>query len=152
MRRFTTTFALALTSATMLAMHGHAQSTETKTKVKTEHGQPVTYIGCVGAGESQTYVLRGVQPISKTETTHADGTVTTSTTYSLIPEGTVELRQNVGRRVEVTGVLIDSGHGDAKITQRTKTNGKEEKTTTEIDRGPVPQLKVLSVKPAAGSC
>ena len=152
MRRFITTFALALTSATMLAMHAQAQSTETKTKVKTEHGQPVTYIGCVGAGESQTYVLQNVQPISKTETTRADGTVTTSTTYSLIPEGTVELRQNVGRRVEVTGVLIDSGHGDAKITQRTKTNGKEEKTTTEIDRGPVPQLKVLSVKPAAGTC
>jgi hypothetical protein len=152
MRRFISTFAVALTSATMLGAYAHAQSTETTTKVKTEHAQQVTYIGCVGAGDSQTYVLQNVQPVSRTETTRADGTVTTSTTYALIPEGTVQLQQNVGRRVEVTGVLIDSGHGDAKITQRTKTNGKEEKTTTEVERGPFPQLKVMSMKPAGGSC
>jgi hypothetical protein len=133
-------------------MHTQAQSTETKTKVKTEHAQQVTYIGCVGAGDSQTYVLQNVQPISKTEVTRADGTVTTSTTYALIPEGTVQLQQNVGRRVEVTGVLIDAGHGDAKITQRSKTNGKEDKTTTEVERGPFPQLKVMSMKPTGGSC
>src|SRR5689334_6610211 len=132
MRPFMTTFAVALTTATMLAMHANAQSTETKTKIETDHGQTVTYIGCVGSGASQTYVLQNVQPISKTQTTHADGTVTTSTTYSLVPEGTVELQQNVGRRVEVTGVLVTPGHGDAKIKQRTKTNGKEEKTETEI--------------------
>jgi hypothetical protein len=152
MRRFSTTFAAALGSAALLAMHANAQSTETKTKVKTEHGQTVTYMGCVGNGtETRTYVLQNVTPISRTETTTASGT-TVSTTYSLVPEGTVELQQNVGRRVEVTGVLIEAGHGDAKITQRTKTNGKEEKTTTEVDRGSVPQLKVLSVKPAAGTC
>ena len=152
MRRFISTFAIAVTSAAMFALYAQAQTTETKTKVKSEHGRQVTYIGCIGAGESQTYILQNVQPISKTETTHADGTVTTSTTYSLIPEGTVQLQQNVGRRVEVTGVLVDAGHGDAKITQRTKTNGKEEKTTTEVERGPFPQLKVLSMKPAGGSC
>jgi len=136
----------------MLAMHAQAQSTETKTKIKTEHAKTVTYAGCVGSGsETRTYVLQNVTPISRTETTTASGT-TVSTTYSLIPEGTVELQQSVGRRVEVTGVLIDAGHGDAKITQRTKTNGKEEKTTTEIERGSMPQLKVLSVKPAGGSC
>jgi hypothetical protein len=153
MRSFITTFALASASAAMLAMHANAQSSETKTKIKTEHGQTVTYAGCIGSGtQSQTYVLQNVQPVSRTQTTHADGTVTTSTTYALVPEGTVELQQNVGRRVEVTGVLIEAGHGDAKITQRTKTNGKEEKTTTEVDRGAVPQLKVLSVKPTGGSC
>jgi len=152
MRRFITTFAVALGSAAMLAMHVDAQSTETKTKIKTEHAQTVTYMGCVGNGtETRTYVLQNVTPVSRTETTTASGT-TVSTTYSLVPEGTVELQQNVGRRVEVTGVLIEAGHGDAKITQRTKTNGKEEKTTTEVERGHVPQLKVLSVKPAGGSC
>jgi len=150
MRRFITTFAVA--GATMLAMHAYAQSTETKTKIKTEHGQTVTYTGCVGNGtETRSYILQNVTPISRTETTTASGT-TVSTTYSLVPEGTVELQQNVGHRVEVTGVLIEAGHGDAKITQRTKTNGKEEKTTTEVDRGSVPQLKVLSMKPIGGSC
>lgn len=152
MRRFITTFAVALTSATMLAMHANAQSTETQTKVKTEHGQTVTYRGCVASAASQTYVLQNIQPIEKTQTTRADGTITTSTTYALIPGGTVQLAQDVGHQVEVTGVLIEPGHGDAKITQRTKTNGKEEKTTTEVDRGAQPQLKVLSVKPTGGSC
>jgi hypothetical protein len=152
MRRFISTFAITAASAAMFVMHTQAQSTETKTKVKTEHAQQVTYTGCVGAGDSQTYVLQNVQPISKTEVTRADGTVTTSTTYALIPEGTVQVQQNVGRRVEVTGVLIDAGHGDAKITQRSKTNGKEDKTTTEVERGPFPQLKVMSMKPTGGSC
>jgi hypothetical protein len=153
MRRFITTFAVALTSATMLAMHAGAQSSETKTKIKTDDAQTVTYTGCVGSGtETRSYVLQNVQPISTTRTTTADGRVTTSTTYALVPGGTVELQQNVGRRVEVTGVLIPAGHGDAKITQRTKTNGKEEKTTTEVDKGAVPQLKVLSVKPTGGTC
>src|SRR5262245_12358347 len=132
MRRFITTFALALTSATMLAMHTNAQSTESKTKIKTDDAHAVTYTGCVGSGtESRSYVLQNVQPVSTTRTTTADGRVTTTTTYALVPEGTVELQQNVGRRVEVTGVLIEAGHGDAKIEQRTKTNGKEEKTKTE---------------------
>ena len=149
MRRLITTFTVA--GATMLAMHAHAQSTETKTKIKTEHAKTMTYTGCVGSTETRTYVLQNVAPVSKTETTTASGT-TVSTTYSLVPGGTVELQQNVGHRVEVTGVLIEAGHGDAKITQRTKTNGKEEKTTTEVDRGPVPQLRVLSVKPTGGSC
>jgi hypothetical protein len=152
MRPLITSFALAFAGATMLAMHAQAQS-ETKTKTKTEHAQAVTYAGCIGSGtESRTYILQNVQPISRTETTRADGTVTSSTTYSLIPEGTVELQQNVGHRVEVTGVLIDAGHGDAKITQRSKTNGKEEKTKTEVERGATPQLKVLSIKPTGGSC
>lgn len=152
MRRFISTFAVALTSATMLAMHVGAQSSETKTKIKTDDAQTVTYAGCIGSTETRSYVLQNVQPVSTTRTTTADGRVTTSTTYSLVPEGTVELQQNVGRRVEVTGVLIPAGHGDAKITQRTKTNGKEEKTTTEVDKGAVPQLKVLSVKPTGGTC
>jgi hypothetical protein len=137
----------------MFAMHAGAQSSETKTKIKTDDAQTVTYSGCVGNGtETRSYILQNVQPIRTTQTTTADGRVTTSTTYALVPEGTVELQQSVGRRVEVTGVLIPAGHGDAKITQRTKTNGKEEKTTTEVDKGPMPQLKVLSVKPTGGSC
>jgi hypothetical protein len=144
--------ALALSSASMLVIHANAQSTETTSKIKTEHGQTVTYTGCVGTGsETRSYVLQNVTPISRTETTTAAGT-TVSTTYALVPERTVELQQNVGRRVEVTGVLIEAGHGDAKITQRTKTNGHEEKTTTEVDRGATPQLRVLSVKPTGGSC
>jgi hypothetical protein len=101
--------------------------------------------------DTKTYVLQNVTPISRTETTTPSGT-TVSTTYALVPERTVELQQSVGRRVEVTGVLIEAGHGDAKITQRTKTDGKEEKTTTEVERGPLPQLRVLSVKPAGGTC
>jgi hypothetical protein len=71
MRRLITTFAVA--GATMLTLH--AQSTETKTKIKTEHGQTVTYTGCVGNGtETRSYILQNVTPISRTETTTASGT------------------------------------------------------------------------------
>ena len=90
-------------------------------------------------------------PISKTETRGTAGTMTT-TSYALLPETTVELQEHVGHKVEVTGVLIPSGKGEATIKTRTKTNGSEEKNKAEVDRGSMPQLKVISVKPLAESC
>jgi hypothetical protein len=129
-----------------------AQTSESKTKVKAEHGNAVTYTGCVQPGtETRTYILQGVVPIAKTETIGTSGAATT-TTYMLVPEGKVELQEQVGHKVEVSGVLIPAGKGDAKIKTKTKTKGSEEETKAEVERGAMPQLKVISVKPVPGSC
>ena len=154
MKRFSTTLSLALGCAALLAPHVSAQSTETKTKTKTEHASVVTYTGCIAtsSGQSRTYVLQNVVPTERTTTTRIDGSTSTTTTYALIPEATVQLEPQVGHKVEVQGVLVEPGHGEAEVKTKTEVNGKDEKTKTEIERGPYQQLRVTSVTPLGGSC
>jgi hypothetical protein len=152
MRPLLRTTVVALGCASMFALQTHAQTSESKTKVKAEHAKMTTFTGCVQTGtETRTYILQNVVPVSTTATTGTAGTLTT-TTYALVPETKVELQTQVGHKVEVSGVLIPAGKGEAKIKTRTKTGGTEQETKSEIDRGPMPQLKVVSVKPLAESC
>jgi len=154
MKRFSTTIALAFGCAALVVPSAFAQSTETKTKTKTEHASVVTYTGCIATSPAQTrtYVLNNVVPTEKTTTLRSDGTASTTTTYSLVPEATVQLEPQVGHRVEVQGVLVEPGHGDATVKSKTEVNGKDTKTKTEIERGPFQQLRVMSVKPLGESC
>src|SRR5262245_17251207 len=123
MRRYLTGVFVALGCASMLGITAAAQTTESKTTVKTEHAKPVSYTGCVQTGTAtRTYVLANVVPIAKTETTGTAGTMTT-TTYALMPESTVQLQEHVGHKVQIEGVLIPAGKGDAKIETKTKTSG-----------------------------
>ncbi len=156
MKRFRTTLGLALGCAALFMPHALAQSheTETKTKIKTDHANVVTYTGCIAtsSGQARSYVLNNVVPAQKTTTRLADGSSSTTTTYALVPEATVQLEPQVGHRVEVQGVLVEPGHGDAKVKSKTEVNGKDEKSKTEIERGPYPQLRVMSVKPLGETC
>jgi hypothetical protein len=155
MKRFSTTVALAFGCAALLVPSAFAQSqeTETKTKTKTEHATVVNYTGCIASsGPSRSFVLQNVVPTERTTTQRSDGTTTTTTTYALIPESSVQLEPQIGHRVQVQGVLVEPGHGDAKVTTKTEVNGKDQKTKTEIERGPYQQLRVMSVKPLGESC
>src|SRR5262245_13223734 len=153
MRRYLASTFVAIGCASLLTVNMTAQTTESKTKVEAEHAKPISYTGCIQTGtETRTFVLNNVVPVSKTETVGTSGTMS-ATTYALIPEGTVQLQQHVGQKVEVQAVLIEPGKGDAKVETKTKTaEGTEQKTKTEIERGPLPQLKVISVKQLAESC
>jgi hypothetical protein len=148
------TMVLALGCAALFAPQARAQSSETKTTVKTEHAQSVKYTGCVASDpQTRTYILQNVQPVRRTETISSDGTTISTTTYALVPETRVELEPQVGHKVEVTAVRVAAGHGDAKITTRTKTDGgKEVKETKEFERGTLPQMRVLSVRPLGETC
>ena len=149
MRRFATTFVLALGCAGLV----YAQSDKVKTKVKAEDGaRVVTYSGCVQSTPSRSYVLEHVAPVSKETTINADGSASTTTTFALVPDSTVQLEPQVGHRVEVTGVVIPPGHGDADIKTRTKVNGHEEKSKTEIDKTSSSQFRVMSVKGSGEAC
>ena len=150
MRRMLTTAVVVFGCMSML--QAQSQTTESKTKIKTEDAKTMTFSGCVQTGtETRSYILQNVVPIrTTTEVTGTGGTLTT-TSYALVPEK-VELQEHVGHKVEVTGVIIPAGKGDAKIETKTKTGGTEEKTKTEIDKGPVPQLRVISVKTLADRC
>src|SRR5262245_2880836 len=153
MRRYLTSAMIAVGCASMIGITAGAQTTETKTKVKTEHAKTVSYTGCIQTGTAtRTYVLQNVVPLSTTQTTGTAGTMTTKT-YALVPDGTVQLQEQVGHKWQVEGALREAGKGDAKIEKKTKsTGGTEERTKTEIERGPLPQLKVISIKPLGESC
>jgi hypothetical protein len=153
MKRFSTTLALVFGVTALVVPHLRAQSTETKTKTKTEHASVVTYTGCIAtSGQAKSYVLQNVVPLERTTTQRADGSSSTVTTYALVPEASVQLAPQVGHKVEVQGILVEPGHGDAEVKTKTEVNGKDQKTKTEIERGPYQQLRVTSMKPLGESC
>jgi hypothetical protein len=152
------TFAAALVCG--LGITVDAQDTKVKSKTKMDNdARPVTFTGCVQSGaETRTYVLDKVVPVSRTTTTETTGTsgevTTTSTTYMLVPGDKVELQSHVGRKVEITGVLIPSGDSKMKTQTKIEREGApdtkiKEKTKTDRDR---PQLRVISVKQLQEPC
>jgi hypothetical protein len=83
-----------------------------------------------------------------------------TSTYVLMP-GNVNLTSHVGQRVQVAAATVKPGHKDADVTVKDETkvdpeHGRDrtsrEKTKVEIDRAPLGQYTVVSVKPLGGSC
>jgi hypothetical protein len=81
-------------------------------------------------------------------------------TYVLAP-GSVNLTPHVGQRVQIAAAAVQPGHKDAEVTVRNETkvdpeHGRDrtsrEKTKVEIERGPLGQYTVVSVKSLGGSC
>jgi hypothetical protein len=81
-------------------------------------------------------------------------------TYGLAP-GNVNLTPYVGRQVQIAAAAVKPGHKDADVRIDEKTtvdpeNGRDRtersKTKVEIERGPIGQYTVVSVKPLSGTC
>jgi hypothetical protein len=69
-----------------------------------------------------------------------------------VSDGTAQFENQLGHKVEVQGVLIPAGHGDADIKTKTEVNGKDTKSKVEIDKTSTPQLRVVSMKPLGETC
>src|SRR4030095_9386516 len=155
MRRFITSFALALACAGLAL---HAQETTTKTEIKSAGGSPqaVTYTGCVQTGtQAKTYVLDKVVPVTRTTTTETptSSTTTSSTSYVLVPGESVTVQEHVGQKVEVTGTLIPGGDRRTETTTRTEREGGDDSKTrsrTET-KNAMPEFRVTSIK-TIGQC
>ena len=134
---------------------GQDTSVKTKTKVKGDDAQTVTYTGCVQTGaQTRTFVLSKVMPVGQTTETTTDSSgvssATTTTTYALVPGDTVQITEYVGHKVEVTGMLVPKGDMSVKTT--TKVDGdtqRKEEVKTESD---LPQFRVISVRNLAERC
>lgn len=125
-----------------------------QTKIKTEHAKEMTFTGCLQTGtEAKTYILDKVVAVkTTTEVVGTAGGAMTVTKYELVPSEKIELQEHVGHKVEVTGVAIPAGEGDAKIKTQTKLPGSEEKTEAKIAKGATPQFRVISIKQLAETC
>lgn len=156
MKRFITSVVVALGCTTFVVS---AQETRTRTEVKSTGGNPqvVTYTGCVASGtQEKTYVLDKVVPVTKTTTTETptSSTTTQSTSYMLVPGGeTVTVQEHVGKKVEVTGVLVPGG--DTRTETKTHTDrddAPDSKSRTRVEtKNAMPEFKVTSIK-NIGSC
>ena len=131
------------------------QDVKTKTKIKGDDAQTVTYTGCVQTGpQTRSFVLSKVMPVGQTTQTTTDSsgvsTATTTTTYALIPGDTVQITEYVGHKVEVTGMLVPKG--EMSVKTQTKVDGdtqRKEEVKTESD---LPQFRVISVRNLAERC
>ena len=104
--------------------------------------QPMTVAGCLRAGEAaDTYVLT------------TSGTVVA--TYNLVGDEGVNLRDHVGKQIEVEGVLTAqqetatraAAPADDRATGTTGTPAVETRTAVDIRR-----LEVRTVRPTANDC
>jgi hypothetical protein len=139
-----------------VAWTAHAQESTVRSKTKSSGGEikTETYTGCVQTGtETKSYILNKVVPTSVTTTTDANGT-TTATTFMLVPSEKVEIQQQVGHKVEVTGMRIPAG----EVKSETKTSvdrehGKDSKTRERIEsNSSTPQFRVTSIRSLAERC
>lgn len=160
MKRFLGMSATAAGFALMLGLHAAAQqqpptsgSADDQTKIKAEHAQTTTFTGCLQTGTAaKTYMLDKVVPTKTTEIVGTSGETATVTKYELIPSEEVQLEEHVGHKVEVTGVLVPAGKGEAKIKTESKLPGERERTEAKIEKGATPQFRVISIKKLADTC
>jgi hypothetical protein len=143
-------FGVAFTSAAI----GQDTTIKRKTQIEGDDAQTVTYTGCVQTGkETRTYVLSNVLPVRQTTETSTDAagvpTATTTTTYALVPDQTVQITEYVGHKVEVTGVLVPEG----EMKTETETEIGDDKTKTEVETdSDMPQFRVISIRNLAERC
>ena len=158
--KFVTSVAGAVLCAS-LAVHAQDTKTTTKTKTSADHGkvQQMSYIGCVQSGpETHSYVLDKVVPVTTTKTVGVPGaagtTMSTTTSYMLIPGEKVELQSYVGHKVEVTGMMIPAGEWKTETKTKVEREGAKDTTTKETTKGDSDQahFRVISVKQLNEPC
>ena len=143
------------------------QEVKTETRVKVDDGKSVVYAGCLASAPGAAgFMLENAVPVAMKETKTENSvdaagmpqTVTTTTTkYVLVPGEKVDLARSVGNKVEITAILIPAGDDHSKVETQSKTevNGRrtqEVETKEKVQQGPVPQLRVLSVKQLSDRC
>jgi len=158
--KFVASLAGALLCAS-LAVQAQDTKTTTKTKTEADHGkvQQMTYTGCVQSGpEMHSYVLDKIVPVTTTKTVGVPGaagtSMTTSTSYVLIPGEKVELQGYVGHKVEVTGELIPAGEWKTETKTKVEREGAKDSTTKETTKGDSDRahFRVISVKQLSEPC
>ena len=110
-------------------------------------GKSVTIIGCLQSGtEPNSYVLSNAMPSDTSQQSQIRSERTpsemarTEDSYTLIPEGRVDLKKHVGHKVEVTGKVAEkSSRTSAQTEQSSEMTGH-------------PHFKVASIREIAQSC
>jgi len=177
----------ALAAALTVTATAQDNTVKSRTKITADDARVVAMTGCIREDPiTHAYTLAGTMVSgdelksktktktdvdkndtkvkSTTRTTVDDGAVATTgsmTIYALLSPAEVPLSNYVGRRVELSAIMTDPGHGDADVKIREKTNVNPDnapdstsrsKTKLEVPRSGSGAYTVVSVKPLAGNC
>jgi hypothetical protein len=143
--------ALAFVAATSVACdrsdEAQAPPAQSATQTAQTLNRPTSVTGCLRAGDAEnTFVLT---------TTQTENGVNPAT-YQLAGTGGVNLKDHIGARVEVTGVLTEQQHvatTDAPTRAEDKARGTSGTPTVQTGTQlAVRRLEVTGVKAAGGEC
>jgi hypothetical protein len=162
MKKLLLAFAFAAAAAGVL----RAQDSKTTTTVKVDDAKTVTYTGCLGGVASQGFFLENAMPVmkegkSETKVENKGDEAKTETKseskYALVPGDKVDFQKEVGQKVEVTAILIPSGHDHTTIETTTKTEvegqaDRKSEVKEKVAQTDLPQLRVVSVKHLSDRC
>jgi hypothetical protein len=157
MKRITAAvLAVGVASAITASAQQSTSTTQTTQTTQSSEAKTISYTGCIGAGtETKTYVLNQVVPVTKTtETVGTSGTITkTETSYMHVPGEQVEIQQHVGKKVEVTGMVIQPTQTTTTTTSKSVDGAvSNESTVSETKKMPTTQFRVTSIKDLGESC
>jgi hypothetical protein len=150
-----------LVALSLMPVGAQGQRVSTDTAVKSDNGKVVTMVGCVMIGGGTSFTLSNIASEREQGT---DSGVRPRGPYALVPREGLDLGPYIHQRVELTGVVVPpatKGDRDDKIEIRETTkvdveNGRDRKstagTTVRVERGPMHQFLVASVKTLAPGC
>jgi hypothetical protein len=165
MRRVVCCCASALLAVATLSAQD--KTIKTETQIKSDDAKVVTMTGCVSGGPQAFILTNAVFADDKKGDKKSDkavGTSGSSGVYALTPNEGVDLKSQLGHKVEVIGAIIPAakdGDKDAKLEVREKTrvdredapdSRSETRTESQIARGPHAQFAVASVKMVSPIC
>lgn len=158
----TTLIAVAVAAVVSAQSYPPAQSDTKRGDKKMSSSKTVALTGCLREGDQlNTFVLADVDASAlgmheRGTTPAAPGTTGTAgtaakTTVRLIGGGSVNLKDHVGHKVEITGMLVPQGRRSGRTTGTTgdTTSRTPGATPTDTDH---PRLNVRSLKHIAGTC
>lgn len=182
----------ALAAALAASLHAQDSKATTKTDVDADDARTIIATGCLQqAPGTKTFTLMGavaatgedldaksrvstdvdkddveVKTETRAEVDRDDRPVGTSgatKTYALSPKAGVDLSTHVGKRVEISAVMVDAANGDddaeVEIEDKTKVERDdapdakvETETEADLPRGDQARLTVVSVKEIGSTC
>jgi hypothetical protein len=182
----------ALAAGFAASLHAQDSTATTKTQVEADDARTIVATGCLQqAPGTKTFTLSGavattgedlesktrvetdvdkddveVKTETRAEVDRGDRPVGTSgvtKSYELAPRAGVDLSTHVGKRVQISAVMVDAANGDddaeVEIEEKTKIEREDApdskvktETEAELPRGDQARLTVVSVKEIAASC
>jgi len=137
--------ALLVPMTLILALVVYAQTRSSS--MGSEKGNKTTLTGCLQTGsEPNTYMLNNVSMSRNRSGSTPSEMARAETSYKLIPEGSVDLKDHVGHKVEVTGMLEH-----AEMSMEHSTSG-ESSSSYSNKSSEVPEIKVSSIRHISATC
>ncbi len=138
--------ALLLPLTFCLALVVYAQTNSTW-NASQEKGKSMKLTGCLQNGsEPNTYILDNVS-MAQSRTSEAPSEMArTEPSYKLIPEGDIDLKDHIGHKVEVTGMLMN----EEREGNESSSSGSSSSSYSQTSG--TPELKVSAIRHLATTC